>query len=113
MRASTSSSGRSQFSVENAYKDRKEIPILRLISTIARTDVLPRRCPSMRLLPRNLAQRPLPSIMMATCLGKRLLSRPSKFMFKDAFYGHRELSRGTRGTWKGEALKAVEKPPEI
>ena len=53
---------------------------MRLISTTARTDALPRRWPSVRLLPLSLAQRPLPSMMMATCLGNRLLSRPLRFI---------------------------------
>src|SRR5215471_17551675 len=52
------------------------MPIFRLISTMARTEVFPRRCPSIRFLPRSFAHRPLPSIMMATCRGSRDLSKP-------------------------------------
>src|SRR5688572_1538801 len=44
---------------------------------MTRTEVLPRRCPSMRFLPRDLAQRPLPSMIMAIWAGRRFLSKPS------------------------------------
>src|SRR5262245_66277597 len=43
---------------------------------MARTDPLPRRCPSMRDSPRRCAHRPLPSMMMATWRGRRVRSRP-------------------------------------
>ena len=36
----------------------------------ARTDSAPRRWPSTRGSPRSLAQRPFPSMMMATCAGR-------------------------------------------
>src|SRR6476469_9354747 len=37
--------------------------------TVRRTASTPRRCPSERGSPRSLAQRPLPSMLMATCRG--------------------------------------------
>src|SRR6185437_9909360 len=37
--------------------------------TVRRTASAPRRCPAMRGRPRDFAQRPLPSMMMATCAG--------------------------------------------
>src|SRR5512132_882902 len=36
---------------------------------VRRTDSAPRRCPATRGRPRARAQRPLPSIMIATCVG--------------------------------------------
>src|SRR4051812_8689374 len=50
------------------------MPSSRLVSTTARTESLPRLCPSLRLRPRRWAQRPLPSMMMATWRGSRSLS---------------------------------------
>src|SRR5690348_15091872 len=47
------------------------MPSSRAVSTIARTESLPRRWPSLRLNPRRWAQRPLPSITIATCRGRR------------------------------------------
>src|SRR5260370_12978054 len=38
-------------------------------ATERRTASAPRRCPAMRGRPRDFAQRPLPSMMMATCAG--------------------------------------------
>src|SRR5262249_39114328 len=46
-------------------------------STVARTLLTPRRCPSMRGKPRRLAQRPLPSMMIATCAGSFAGSSPA------------------------------------
>src|SRR5258708_37813617 len=37
--------------------------------TVRRTASAPRRCPAMRGRPRDFAQRPLPSMMMAACAG--------------------------------------------
>src|SRR5665213_2811672 len=39
-------------------------------STTRRTDAMPARCPATRGRPRRAAQRPLPSMMMATCWGR-------------------------------------------
>src|SRR5262245_19502997 len=69
MNASTSRRGRSQFSLENAYSVSHSMPISRAVSTISRTESLPRRWPWMRLRLRACAQRPLPSMMMATWRG--------------------------------------------
>src|SRR5262249_51955446 len=76
MSASTSRLGRCQFSVEKANSVRYLMPRRRLVSTTARTESLPRWWPSMRLRPRCNAQRPLPSMMMATWRGRRSRSRP-------------------------------------
>src|SRR5262247_3906412 len=43
--------------------------------TTARTASTPARCPALRSSPRRSAQRPLPSMMMATCFGSRWLRR--------------------------------------
>src|SRR5581483_3942572 len=71
------------------------MPSLRLISTTARTDAVPRRWPSVRPLPRSFAQRPLPSIMTATWRGSRLLSRPLRSicgsLCASAIHGRRAL----------------------
>src|SRR5438270_10300022 len=45
--------------------------------TTRRNASTPRRCPSARGKPRAAAQRPLPSMMMATCAGASDLSGPS------------------------------------
>src|SRR6187399_2838936 len=63
--------GRFQFSVENAYKVTAAISNRRQVSMIALTESAPARCPKMRGLPRIFAHRPFPSMMTATCLGRR------------------------------------------
>src|SRR5262249_28067161 len=54
------------------------MPSRRAVSTTARTASFPRLCPSMRGRPRLRAQRPLPSMMIATCRGSRLGSRSTR-----------------------------------
>src|SRR5215470_2140692 len=49
--------------------------------TVRRTASTPRRCPSDRGRPRSLAQRPLPSIMMATCRGTSVLACQIDLLF--------------------------------
>src|SRR5262249_11191111 len=44
---------------------------------VARTLATPRLCPSMRGNPRCCAQRPLPSMIIATCRGNRAGSKPA------------------------------------
>ncbi len=68
---SSSSAGRFQFSLERQYSVICSIPSRAHSSVTQRTLVAPRRCPSMRGRPRCRAQRPLPSMMMAICRGKR------------------------------------------
>src|ERR1051326_4310072 len=51
------------------------MPRRRAVSTTARTASLPLRCPSMRGRPRRRAQRPFPSMMIATWRGRRFGSR--------------------------------------
>src|SRR5579859_816056 len=65
----TSAVGRLQFSVENAYRVRYSTPCSTAASTILRMFSVPARCPASRGSPRCLAQRPLPSMIMATCRG--------------------------------------------
>jgi hypothetical protein len=64
--ASTSSPDRDQFSVENAYTASDSTPTSIAVSTIGRSAWDPARCPSATPTPRALAQRPLPSMMIAT-----------------------------------------------
>ena len=45
------------------------MPISPAARTVLRNASTPRRCPSPRGRPRAAAQRPLPSMMMATCRG--------------------------------------------
>ena len=65
----TSAAGRCQFCAENAYSVRPRMPISRAARTTRRTASAPWRCPSAREPPRAAAQRPLPSMMIATCRG--------------------------------------------
>ena len=74
MRADTSSSGLFQFSVEKVYSVRYLTPNRTHSDVIRRTVSTPAWCPKLRSLPRSAAQRPLPSIMMATCVGIRFMS---------------------------------------
>src|SRR5690606_19934343 len=71
MRKETSWGGRSQFSVENAYTVRASTPSWAAVCTVLFRALTPARCPAARGRPRSWAQRPLPSMMMATCRGKR------------------------------------------
>src|SRR5690242_407366 len=70
MSASTSRRGRFQFSIENVYSVRTSTPSATQPLTASRTDSRPARWPIRRGTPRAFAQRPLPSMMMATCLGR-------------------------------------------
>src|SRR3990172_1286007 len=80
IRVVTSARGRPQFSEENAYSVRQGMPISRAHSTTARTERMPIRCPSTRGSPRSLAQRPFPSMMMATWRGRAEEGGPPLFM---------------------------------
>src|SRR6516165_270147 len=64
-----SAGGRDQFSALNEKMVRKSIPRSPAARTVRRSASTPRRCPSPRGSPRAAAQRPLPSMMMATCRG--------------------------------------------
>src|SRR6266536_1878537 len=64
-----SAGGRDQFSALNEKMVRKSIPRSPAARTVRRSASTPRRCPSPRGRPRAAAQRPLPSMMMATCRG--------------------------------------------
>src|SRR6266496_3455465 len=61
--------GRAHFSALNEKMVRKPIPRSPAARTVRRSASTPRRCPSARGSPRAAAQRPLPSMMMATCRG--------------------------------------------
>ncbi len=69
-----SAGGRSQFCSLNAYKVNAGIPSRRAARIVARTASAPRSCPAVRGSPLPWAHRPLPSMMMATCCGRRLTS---------------------------------------
>src|SRR5271165_6280552 len=62
-------SGRDQFSALNEKIVRKPMPRSPAARTVRRSASTPRRCPSARGSPRAAAQRPFPSMMMATCRG--------------------------------------------
>src|SRR5215207_1800735 len=64
--ASTSSVGRDQFSVEKAYTASETTPSSIAASTVRRRARVPSRWPSATGRPRRSAQRPLPSMMIAT-----------------------------------------------
>jgi hypothetical protein len=66
MSAATSSSGRDQFSVENEYTVSSRMPRCAASRNRALTVSAPARWPSSTASPRWAAQRPLPSVMMAT-----------------------------------------------
>src|SRR5207245_989549 len=63
--------GRFQFSTEKAYRVRTCRPRRAEVSTTSRTEAMPARWPSTRRLCRSFAQRPLPSMMIATWRGSR------------------------------------------
>src|SRR5262249_11417573 len=64
-----SAGGRDQFSALNEKMVRNPMPRSPAARTVRRSASTPRRCPSPRGSPRAAAQRPLPSMMMATCRG--------------------------------------------
>src|SRR5262249_10068826 len=68
-----SAGGRVQFSALNEKIVRYAIPRSPAARTVRRSASTPRRCPSPRGSPRAAAQRPLPSMMMATCRGTAIL----------------------------------------
>src|SRR4051812_35435283 len=76
IRKRTSSSGRRQFSVENAYTVIHLSPSSRPPSTVSKRASSPAAWPSVRFRPRCCAQRPLPSMTMATWRGTRPGSMP-------------------------------------
>src|SRR5438876_7453868 len=67
--AEISVGGRCQFSSEKANRVRTSTPASIAPSTTSRTAFIPARCPSGRGRWRSRAQRPLPSMMIATCRG--------------------------------------------
>jgi hypothetical protein len=69
MSSFTSASGRLQFSQEKAKSVRRFRPRSFAARTTVRTASTPLRWPSARGSPRRVAQRPLPSMMMATWPG--------------------------------------------
>src|ERR1700722_17726199 len=66
----TSSGGRRQFSLLNANRVRWRTLRAAHSSTTLRTTLTLARCPATRGMPRDRAQRPLPSMMIATCCGE-------------------------------------------
>src|SRR3989442_10911574 len=75
IRAEISVGGRCQFSSENAKSVSTSTPASIAPSTTSRTAFMPARCPSGRGRCRSRAQRPLPSMMMATWRGTAPPSR--------------------------------------
>src|ERR1041385_3724918 len=75
MRAEISVAGRCQFSSENANSVSTSTPASMAPSTTSRTAFIPARCPRGRGRLRSRAQRPLPSMIMATCRGTAPLRR--------------------------------------
>ena len=69
--AATSSSDRLQFSVEKAYRLSAPMPRSSVWRIISRRVSVPWRCPLDTLSLCFFAQRPFPSMMMATCFGSR------------------------------------------
>ena len=65
----TSLAGRDQFSALNEKMVMNLMPISLAARIVRRNASTPRRCPSTRGRPRAAAQRPLPSMMMATWRG--------------------------------------------
>src|SRR5712692_564873 len=74
IRKSISVLGRRQFSTENAYSVSASIFNRAQVSIVVRADCVPERCPAIRGRCRFCAQRPLPSIITATCRGSRVKS---------------------------------------
>src|SRR5215469_5266780 len=83
------------------------------VRMMVRADSAPCRWPSMRGRPRCFAQRPLPSMMMATCFGREALA--STLRWGGALIGYRRL-RGLRGFqnqktinyWEGQRVAVPE-----
>src|SRR5450631_3635257 len=69
IRKRTSSGERFQFSVEKAYAERFLTPISMAPATTSSRDASPASWPLVRGRPRAFAQRPLPSMTIATCPG--------------------------------------------
>src|SRR5437763_9083312 len=65
----TSAGGRSQFSELKEKIVKKRMPSSPADRTVRRNASTPRRCASLRGSPREAAQRPLPTMMTATCRG--------------------------------------------
>ena len=74
-RSRISDCGRDQFSELKEKIVNTEMPRSPAARTVLRKASTPRRWPSTRGKPRAAAQRPLPSMMMATCRG---ISKPSR-----------------------------------
>src|SRR5688500_15035549 len=67
--AETSGAGRFQFSLEKAKSESTPTPASIVPSITSRTAFIPERCPYGRGIMRSRAQRPFPSMMIATCRG--------------------------------------------
>ena len=75
MRKRTSSGERFQFSVEKAYAEIAWTPTSMAPSTTSNSEGSPASWPAVRGSPRCLAQRPLPSMTIATCRGTSSVGR--------------------------------------
>src|SRR5208282_4009003 len=97
----TSSGGRRQFSLLNANRVRKRTPALPHSSTTRRTTLMLARWPAGRGKPRERAQRPLPSMMIATCCGESAIAGICVQVFENSdlhqflfLVGHRMVDFG-------------------
>src|SRR5688500_6751535 len=110
MRVATSCAGRFQFSVEKAKSVSWSRPIAAPWRVTARTLSTPCLWPRMRARPRLWAQRPLPSMMIATCRAP-----PGFFEASDAILGTTPRGGANRTTLirDGAASRAeVRRSPE-
>src|SRR5215207_4044879 len=100
IRLDTSSRGRRQFSLENANSVSASIPRREHSLMHMRTGSRPALCPAARGRPCAAAQRPLPSMMIATCRGRfKVLSN-----LHDLFFFGREQLVDLRDVLVGELL---------
>ena len=94
IRKSISVCGRRQFSTENAYSVSASIFNRAQVSMVVRADCVPERCPAILGRCRFWAQRPLPSMITATCLGIRDKSSLSRSWASSAVTGPSDSSVG-------------------
>src|SRR5690349_2035447 len=104
MRLATSTEGRCQFSLENANSVSACTPRRAHSSMHMRTGRTPSLCPAWRGRPRLSAQRPLPSMMMAMCLGALTVSPVFRSHLQDFFFLGGELRVDVTDVLVGELL---------
>src|SRR5512139_555634 len=111
--AETSSPGRPQFSLLNANRVSAPMPWRRHSRTHMRTGSTPSLWPAWRGSPRAAAQRPLPSMMIATWRGSVMLGNPglrrsgSRSDRQDFLFLHRQLLVDVGDGLVGELLDLI------